>query len=1165
MKQTILSIFFLSFFFNLFSQPINDDCSGIVDLGVAPICPFPDTFNNVNATLSMAFSSPIDNVPSCFNGGTVDRDVWFQFTVPIDIVDFTINVTGVNGLNGSITQPQIAIYRGDCLVDELVELNCATSNANSSVVTIDLLGLTPNLTYFLRINDWSINATPNWGDFVVCIEELSQTYIMGTDLTSNTCSGTLFDSGGPDNEYQVDEDFTFTICPDILTNCINLELVNYNIENSFDFLTFYAGDDINAPEMANFTGAGDNIYLQAGSNCVTIQFTSDFIITAPGFQLNWQCSPDSCMTTFVPCQETTNIFGLPFTENGVTTCNSGDDVQSGPCANSDALLEGEDFVYTYNPFNDACIDIIITGADLNTGLSVYNDCPESASDCMGFAQNTTNDSLIIQGISLTAFDPIFIVISNANCTDFNIQIVNVACPVTAPARPICDDALLLNNCEGLPDAFAVGQTSLSIPEYFQVGVNDGCWTGTGAAHYTWLFFQAQADGDFGFIAENGNEFEASNLNIQVWGPIPDFEMMCDFMENNQPLRSTAALNTLSSMTGLTNLNPLNNMTVSDDCEGDSGDGFVSAMPVQNGEIYLVFINDFDGNIVNGGVTLDFSPTTVGVLNGLPEDTPLSADEYTLIGDAVYTPYNFDYSCIQITPAQNTQKSCVWAAEQVSFFEPFSQNITVYLGDNDGGADGICMVYHQSVDGANACGVSGGQIGAGSIDNSFIIEFDTWQNVDLGDPFQDHIAVNINGDMGNPIGGPAVLPNIEDGQEHIVTFNWDPTTMTYEIFFDGTLQISGVYDIVQNCFQGISTAYCGFTGSTGGANNLQYACTGDNLYPTASLDSIQVEICQGESYFAGGADQTQPGVYTDAFVKLNGCDSTIVTELSVTAASSDSVEVVLCKGQIYFVGGAAQSAGGIYVDTLQTAIGCDSIVTTDLMFVEFLDSLSIQLCEGETYFAQGQNQTQTGVYTDIFTSQLGCDSVIISNVEFVSANVIIEPADPLDCENGNCTTLDASNSTIGDNVTYNWTALGQSTIEDGQNTLTPTICGAGVYLLEVTNTINGFTCVSTDTIEIFVDETIVCEYQIPNAFTPDGDEMNDFFQLIDEGENFEVISLSIFNRWGETVHEGSGNDHFWDGTLDGKPSPSDVYVYYFKIRAIATGELFEEDGELTLLR
>lgn len=160
------------FTFQSLAQPIYDDCSGIVDLGEAPICPFPETFTNVDATLSEVFSNPSDNVPTCFVGNP-ERDVWFQFSVPASgaILDFQIEITGIDGPNGSIQQPQVAIYRGDCFIDELQELACATSAAGEDRVELDVTGLTPGLTYFLRVNDWSGSATPNWGDFEVCVKE----------------------------------------------------------------------------------------------------------------------------------------------------------------------------------------------------------------------------------------------------------------------------------------------------------------------------------------------------------------------------------------------------------------------------------------------------------------------------------------------------------------------------------------------------------------------------------------------------------------------------------------------------------------------------------------------------------------------------------------------------------------------------------------------------------------------------------------------------------------------------------------------------------------------------------------------------------------------------------------------------------------------------------
>ncbi|MFT5765162.1 MAG: hypothetical protein ACI8X3_002599, partial [Saprospiraceae bacterium] len=121
MKKVLIFTLTLLFLGNLAAQPVNDECMGLINLGIAPICPHPDTFNNVDATLSMVFSDPGMNIPGCFNG-TGDRDVWFQFTTPADITDFNITITGVSGPNGSITQPQVAVYRGDCSLDNLSEL-----------------------------------------------------------------------------------------------------------------------------------------------------------------------------------------------------------------------------------------------------------------------------------------------------------------------------------------------------------------------------------------------------------------------------------------------------------------------------------------------------------------------------------------------------------------------------------------------------------------------------------------------------------------------------------------------------------------------------------------------------------------------------------------------------------------------------------------------------------------------------------------------------------------------------------------------------------------------------------------------------------------------------------------------------------------------------------
>jgi gliding motility-associated-like protein len=76
-----------------------------------------------------------------------------------------------------------------------------------------------------------------------------------------------------------------------------------------------------------------------------------------------------------------------------------------------------------------------------------------------------------------------------------------------------------------------------------------------------------------------------------------------------------------------------------------------------------------------------------------------------------------------------------------------------------------------------------------------------------------------------------------------------------------------------------------------------------------------------------------------------------------------------------------------------------------------------------------------------------------------------------------------------------------------------------------------TTVSTDIVEV------------PNGFTPDGDNFNDFF-VIPIAVNYSNISLSVYNRYGSLVYEKENYSNDWDGSssLNGEPLPDDTYYY-----------------------
>jgi gliding motility-associated-like protein len=96
--------------------------------------------------------------------------------------------------------------------------------------------------------------------------------------------------------------------------------------------------------------------------------------------------------------------------------------------------------------------------------------------------------------------------------------------------------------------------------------------------------------------------------------------------------------------------------------------------------------------------------------------------------------------------------------------------------------------------------------------------------------------------------------------------------------------------------------------------------------------------------------------------------------------------------------------------------------------------------------------------------------------------------------------------------------------------------------------------------------LLCDFDklnIPNAFTPNDDGVNDVFRVVPVENLAEVYSLTVFNRWGQKVWEGAGINAQWDGKIDGKPAVSDVYVWLLK--GGCGGEQRQKQGDVGLLR
>ena len=116
-----------------------------------------------------------------------------------------------------------------------------------------------------------------------------------------------------------------------------------------------------------------------------------------------------------------------------------------------------------------------------------------------------------------------------------------------------------------------------------------------------------------------------------------------------------------------------------------------------------------------------------------------------------------------------------------------------------------------------------------------------------------------------------------------------------------------------------------------------------------------------------------------------------------------------------------------------------------------------------------------------------------------------------------------------------------------------------YFVSITD-VNG--CFAIDTIVVTVIYSN--EVLVPNAFSPNGDNINDLLQGI--AFNLSSYYMAIYNRWGQLVYETNSADYFagWDGTFEGVEQEMGSYVYFIDA-SFNTGEDFTTKGSFQLIR
>ncbi|MBT5273443.1 MAG: T9SS type A sorting domain-containing protein, partial [Flavobacteriales bacterium] len=162
------------------------------------------------------------------------------------------------------------------------------------------------------------------------------------------------------------------------------------------------------------------------------------------------------------------------------------------------------------------------------------------------------------------------------------------------------------------------------------------------------------------------------------------------------------------------------------------------------------------------------------------------------------------------------------------------------------------------------------------------------------------------------------------------------------------------------------------------------------------------LCDGESVTIAGNVYDTNGLYTDSLISSLGCDSVVYSNVVVSPHVSFLNNPTICNGETYLINGNIYDSSGVYIDSLQTTNGCDSVVTTTLTVLSISGGSGVNnqtICMGDYIMVGTNTYFASGTYFDTLMSSNGCDSVVTTNLNVLTANYANINGGILDTVNG----------------------------------------------------------------------------------------------------------------------------------------------------------------------
>ena len=332
--------------------------------------------------------------------------------------------------------------------------------------------------------------------------------------------------------------------------------------------------------------------------------------------------------------------------------------------------------------------------------------------------------------------------------------------------------------------------------------------------------------------------------------------------------------------------------------------------------------------------------------------------------------------------------------------------------------------------------------------------------------------------------------------------------------------------------------------------------------TPSESFLVEQICESEFFDLHDIHENTSGIYETIIPNSFGCDSTITVDLEVLVGQEEEVFYSICEGDFLELNGEKYSEEDTYNQNLVSQNGCDSSLIVNLTVETQPTALrEAFICKGEVFEFMDLETNEEGVYDFIVPSEESCDSLVSIQL------FVIEPDEGVELTYYHTVTygnpIDITPSFMGDGVTnITWMndegeEIGNGPILEGFMTLEDT----HVNLTAIDG--NGCPVSARALIDVSIDVDIF----IPTIFTPDSEDDNRTFQIYGGATVSDIREIAIYDRWGELVfhRENAGiNETFlgWDGYFLGEKVISGAYAYIIDFEII-TGVVVTRTGTITV--